>query len=185
MNNVMLDFETLGTEGNKCLCQVGAVYFDPDTGEVGNTFKMNIDAGNHQKEGGQLLADTMYWWLGQSKEAQQSLFTDRKPIREVMEALDKFLEPATRIWSYAPFDFVTLMDTFGQLKMKTKVKYKNAMDIRTLVNLFGINLTLFPRENVHHDARDDCKHQVKYCTAALQRLKLSKKLTAKLKDIID
>jgi len=75
MKDVMIDFETFGNGKHACLCQIGAVYFDSTTGELGAEYKANIDAANHSKLGGDLDADTVYWWLAQSIEARQ--LTDR------------------------------------------------------------------------------------------------------------
>jgi hypothetical protein len=63
MKDVMIDFETFGKVPNKCLSQIGAVYFDRVTGELGNKFKASIDARTHQALGGAIDADTVYWWL--------------------------------------------------------------------------------------------------------------------------
>jgi hypothetical protein len=172
--DLMLDFETLGNGKDKCLCQVGAVYFNSSTGELGESLKINIDAGSHEKVGGKLDADTVYWWLQQSDAARSSLLPDRKPILEAMTQLNEFISKATRIWSHATFDFVTLMETFKQLGIKPSVSYKAGLDIRTLVYLSGISLSDVPRTGTHHDALADCEHQVKYCVIALNTVKTNK-----------
>lgn len=175
MKDVMLDFETLGNRENKVLCQVGAVYFDNVTGELGAEFKLNIDAESHVRVGGQLDASTVYWWLNQSEEARQSILAQpRVEVTEAMKQLNDFLRPATRIWSHATFDFVTLMETLHKLRIEPAVSYRSGMDLRTLVYLAGINVKSFPREGTHHDGLADAKHQVKYCVAALNAVKANK-----------
>lgn len=177
MNDVMLDFETLGNGKDKCLCQVGAVYFDSITGETGAEFKANIDAGSHERIGGKLDASTVYWWLAQSENARNSILNgDKKSIIDVMHDLNEFLRPCKRVWSHATFDFVTLMDTLKQVNIKPSISYKAGLDIRTLVYLSGISFDKTLREGVHHDALDDCKHQVKYCVSALNAVRNNKKL---------
>ncbi len=172
MKDVMLDFETLGNGKNALVCQVGACYFDRVTGEIGATFKMNIDARTAQKSGGEFDADTVYWWLSQSREAIDS-FTKGElvPIEKAMNDLNDFFEPCKAIWSHATFDFVVLTETLKRLGIKPKFRYKVARDLRTAVDLGKITISKVTREGVHHDALDDCKHQVKYLVEALNRLK--------------
>lgn len=174
MKDVMIDFETFGNGKDKCICQIGAVYFDRVTGELGDEFKANIDAGSHTRLGAKIDADTIYWWMKQSDAARASVCEPGKDIRDVFADLHAFLMGATRVWSHATFDFVTLMETFKQLEMKAPVSYKAGMDIRTLIYLSGLNLDSFPRVGTHHDGLEDAKHQVKYTVAALNMLKANK-----------
>lgn len=174
MNDVMIDFETLGNGKDKCLCQVGAVYFDRVTGELGEEFSANIDAASHVQVGGKLDAETVYWWLQQSDAARLSLLENRRPVYDVMIELNAFLSKAKRIWSHATFDFVTLMDTMRQLGIKPSFGYKAGLDLRTLVYLSGISFDKSVREGVHHNGLDDAKFQVKYAVAALNAVKCNK-----------
>lgn len=185
MKDVMIDFETLGNGKDKCLCQVGAVYFDRVTGELGAEFKANIDAASHQALGGKLDASTVYWWLQQSEEARQSILADPKmPVREAMTQLNDFLSGAERIWSHATFDFVTLMDTLKELGIKPNFSYRAGLDLRTLVYLSGSSVSDFPREGVHHDGLADAKHQVKYCVASINAIKGNKAAVAYISKLI-
>lgn len=171
MNNVMIDIETLGNGENKCVIQVGACYFDRDTGEIGATFKKNIDAGSAIKAGLEMDAATVYWWLAQSDEARASILADPKEdITAVFHALNLFLEPAKQIWSHATFDFVTLMETYRKLGIKPLFGFRTARDIRTLMDIVHITVDR-KRDGVHHDALADALHQVKYCMEAFDRLR--------------
>jgi hypothetical protein len=184
MKDVMIDFETLGNGENKCLCQVGAVFFDNVTGELGAEFKANIDAHSHMLRGGVLDGKTVYWWLAQSEEARKSILEEpRLDVVEAMTALNTFLTPATRIWSHATFDFVTLSETLRKLGIPPTFKYKAGLDIRTAVYLAGLSTSEFPREGTHHDGLADAKHQVKYLVAALNAIKTNKQAINFLKKL--
>lgn len=175
MNDVMIDFETLGNGENKCLCQVGAVYFDRVTGALGKEFKVNIDAQSHVISGGVIDASTVYWWLEQSNEARASILSQpRVNVVEAMSQLNSFLADAQRIWSHATFDFVTLSETLRKLNIKPAFKYRAGLDLRTLVYLAGVEVSSFPREGTHHDGLEDAKHQVKYAVAAMNAVKTNK-----------
>ncbi len=177
MNDVMIDFETFGVGPHKIVCQVGAVYFDKMTGELGKEFFSNIDARSHESQGGVLEADTVYWWLKQSKEAQDSLSNNQRDIFSVFEELNCFLADAKRIWSHATFDFVTLLQTMKDLGIKPLFNYKSGMDLRTLVYIAGADVSKVRREGIWHNGLDDAKHQVKYCVSALNACKTNKKST--------
>lgn len=172
--DLMLDFETLGNGKDKCICQIGLLYFNSVTGEHGESLKINIDAGSHESYGGKIDAATVYWWLEQSDAARVSLIPNREPILQAMHKVNHFISKASRIWSHATFDFVTLIETFKQLDIKPTVSYKTGLDIRTLVYLSGISLSDTPRTGTHHDALADCEHQVKYCVLALNAVKTNK-----------
>lgn len=185
MKEVMIDLETLGNGENKCVIQVGACYFDRSTGIVGATFKRNIDAQDAVRQGFELDAKTVYWWLAQSAEARASILeAPLLPIKSVFEELNVFLTGATQIWSHATFDFVTIMETYRKLNIIPSFGYKTARDIRTLMDLFKITVDKTEREGVHHDGLADAIHQVKYCTQAfkkLEELRLAKDLISYVK----
>jgi hypothetical protein len=170
VKDVMLDFETLGNGKHAAVCQIGAVVFDRKTGEIRKEFKSNVDARSSVDYGGELDADTVYWWLSQSQEAIES-FTkgDLEKIVPAFERLNDFLEDADAIWSHASFDFTILMDTMRRLRIKPKFSFRASRDIRTLVDLAGGKRS-FMREGTHHDALADCRFQVRYCVDAFNRI---------------
>lgn len=185
MKDMMVDLETLGNGENKCIVQIGACYFDRSTGAVGKTFKCNIDAASATKEGFQIDAPTVYWWLNQSDAARASILADPKlPIREAMANFSEFAAEAKCIWSHATFDFVTLSQTYQKLGIAPKYAYRTARDIRTLMDLFNITVDKTSRQGTHHDGLDDALHQVKYCMEAftkLEQLKLANQLISSIK----
>lgn len=167
----MVDIESLGVGKNCCIVQIGACYFDRLTGEIGETFKVNIDARSAVRSGANLEADTVYWWLSQSKEAIASITAD--PLLEITDAfnqLNTFLQPAKCVWSHATFDFVAITETYKRLNIKPLFRYSTARDIRTLVDLAKISVSSVVREGLHHDGLEDAKHQVKYCVEAFKKL---------------
>lgn len=172
MKDVMLDFETLGNGKHAAICQIGACYFDRTTGEIGSTFKANVDVRTAIKSGAEFDADTVYWWLSQSREAIDS-FTKGEliPIQYAMNNLNDFFAPAKCIWSHATFDFVVLTETLKRLDIKPRFHYRVARDLRTAVDLGKVTISKVPREGIHHDALHDCLHQVKYLVQALGHLK--------------
>lgn len=172
MKDVMIDFEAFGNGKNACVCQVGAMKFDRHTGEIGAAFKANIDARTSQASGGEFDADTVYWWLSQSREAIDAITApDLISIQTAMELLNSFLADAEAIWSHATYDFVILTETLKRLGIKPRFSFRAARDIRTLVDLAQVDTKKGrERKGIHHDALADCEYQIGYCVEALNKL---------------
>lgn len=171
MTDVMVDIESFGNGKNACIVQVGAIYFDRQTGELGESYAANIDARTAVSSGAELDADTVYWWLSQGADAIKSITAQPlQDIRVVMNQLNGFLCDAKAIWSHATFDFVVLTETYRRLEIKPRFHYRACRDIRTLVDMAGVSTKSFVREGIHHSALDDCKYQITYCVEALKRL---------------
>lgn len=167
----MIDFETFGNGKHSVICQVGACYFDRATGEIGQTFKVNVDARSSAREGAQFDANTIYWWLSQSKEAIASVIAEpQKHIRVAMAELNEFLRDADNIWSHATFDFVILTETLKLLEMKPLFSFRATRDIRTLLEISKFDYKSLVREGTHHDGLDDAIFQAKYVSMALQKI---------------
>ena len=168
----MLDLEALGNGKNACIVQIGACYFDRDTGEIGETFKVNVCAHSATDSGAELDAQTVYWWLTQSREAIDSIVAQpRVDITVAMHDLNSFLSKAKCIWSHATFDFVIVTETFRRLRIKPLFSYSTCRDIRTLVDMAKLTIDKTERTGLHHDALADCEHQVKYCVKAFSNIK--------------
>ena len=166
----MLDIETMGNEHNAAIIQVGACYFDRETGKIGKTFKENVDLRSSIEAGLTVNADTIYWWLEQSDEARLSILAKpRRKITPVLNDLKAFAKKAKNIWCHATFDIVVVNNALISCGFKP-LHYKYGRDIRTLTDLAQSKKDQFVREGTHHDALDDCIFQVKYCTAAMRTL---------------
>lgn len=171
MKDVMLDIETLGTRPTSAIVQIGACYFDRNTGEIGETFSMNIEYPDGEGFAPFTIdLSTINWWDEQSQEAKNAVFKDGHPVREVIEKFAVFLKGADHLWSHATFDAPIVANAFAILGMKMPVHYKGMRDIRTLMDLADHHSEK-PREGIHHNALDDCKFQVGYVVEALNKLK--------------
>lgn len=170
MKDVMIDLETLGTGKDAAIIQVGAVYFDRLTGEVGETFKRNITLESSVAAGGIIDPGTVLWWLGQSKDAQNSILTEGVHVGHALSDLNMFLGDATASWSHASFDMPILISAMNRSNIKPKLHYRATRDIRTLVDLSGVTIDWDSRKGTHHDALDDCMFQIKYCVEAFKIL---------------
>lgn len=173
MNHVMLDLETWGTTPGCAVRSIGAVEFSPSSGVTGQTFYCNVDKQSCLDAGLVIDPHTEEWWSQQSVEAQAVLETD---AFSVAAATAKFWAWFTEggwdhIWAHgASFDPPILQGAMEAVGVNPPWKFWNLRDTRTLYDLAGVNLKEMHREGTHHNALDDCLHQIKGVAEAYRRL---------------
>lgn len=178
MKNVMLDLEAMGTGADAAVIQIGATYFN-FSGATEKTFLINVDLSDELREGFKTNGSTILWWLEQSDAARKSILESDEilPSRNSWRKLNNFLGNADQIWSHATFDFVIAMNHIRGFFGESSFSYRTARDIRTLVDLSGLDLKQWcidnPRDskNIAHNALDDCYYQIQYCCDAMSVLK--------------
>lgn len=165
----MIDLETLGTRHGALILQIGACYFNRETGEIGVGFSANVDAGLMVDE---FTVDmsTIKWWFEQSDKARQLVTENPQPLVDVLISLSQFLhKPDIMVWSHATFDIPILVNAFEKARITFPVPFRNMRDIRTLMDLSKHRSTI-ERSGVHHHALDDAKFQAQYCSEAMRKL---------------
>lgn len=175
MKHVMLDLETLGTIPNSSVISIGAVEFELD-GSIGKTFSANISAASCREIG--LIEDpaTHQWWAKQSKEAQDRVMADRKPVSDVVTRFGSWFlsSGAEFVWGNgASFDVVLWECVCRRVGVSAPWKFWNVRDLRTVLHLFDLDVRTMNRVGVHHDALDDAKFQVNCIAAALRKRQTS------------
>lgn len=175
--DVMLDIETFGNTSTAAIVQVAAVLFDRNTGKEIDSFKAEVDPVSSVDAGMTMDAQTVMWWLQQSKPAQKSITKQpRGSIREVLTNFNTFIsrhEPNPRnviVWCHATFDFPIMENAYKLLNINSPWHYRSARDLRTLVDLGGVDVyNDYANNGTAHDALDDCRFQVKYTYDCLKK----------------
>lgn len=158
MKRYMLDIETLGNYGCSVLLQIAAISFDEK--EVFNV-KLNPD-----KQPKSITTEgTIAFWS--DKEMPHG---DDDLVKSLI-ALNEFFKNADEVWCHN-FDHEILFAVCREYNVKIPYHYKKFRDIRTLVALSKVDLMKFDWNEKTHDALDDCKFQVKYCTEAMRLLNI-------------
>lgn len=175
MNHCMLDLETLGVEPGCPILSIGAVYWEPTTGELGQEFYCNIQISDSLKNGFTPNGATVEWWLTQSDEARGALFDHPKTVAAALIAFSNFVaSPKDCIWGNGPgFDNAILKAAYEQMGIEVPWYFRGDRDMRTLKTIAGLKGILLPsfiREGTYHHALDDAKHQVEICSYIIQRL---------------
>ncbi len=175
--HLMIDLETMGKNPDAPIISIGAIFFDPQTGDMGPEFSKTIDL---ETAGGVIDRDTIKWWLKQSREAQSAILTDEIPLDDALLQLREFIaensgEFFVQVWGNgANFDNVILRRSYERQGLPCPWRYHNDRDVRTIVEL-GKTIdfdarAVIPFEGVRHNALDDARHQAKYVSAIWQKL---------------
>ncbi|EOM5324760.1 3'-5' exoribonuclease, partial [Escherichia coli] len=88
-HHMMIDLETMGKNPDAPLISIGAIFFDPQTGDMGPEFSKTIDMDT---AGGVIDRGTIKWWLKQSREAQSAILTDEIPLDDALLQLREFID---------------------------------------------------------------------------------------------
>lgn len=169
MQDLMIDFETLGTGPNTIVISVGAQFFDLNTGEYGPTFYMAFDIEDQMKKGRVFTPSTLKWWMSQSNGAKKVFHEQAKPTKQILETFaawcksncgKKYLKP----WGNgATFDISIMESLFSDFELECPWLYYNVMDMRTFRRFIANDAKVPKEEGVNHHALDDAKNQIKFC----------------------
>ncbi|EFH1643259.1 3'-5' exoribonuclease domain-containing protein [Escherichia coli] len=176
-DHLMIDLETMGKNPDAPIISIGAIFFDPQTGDMGPEFSKTIDL---ETAGGVIDRDTIKWWLKQSREAQSAIMTDEIPLDDALLQLREFIDENSgeffvQVWGNgANFDNTILRRSYERQGIPCPWRYCNDRDVRTIVELgkaidFDAR-TAIPFEGERHNALDDARYQAKYVSAIWQKL---------------
>ncbi|EOK6127138.1 3'-5' exoribonuclease [Escherichia coli] len=176
-DHLMIDLETMGKNPDAPIISIGAIFFDPQTGDMGPEFSKTIDLDT---AGGVIDRGTIKWWLKQSREAQSTILTDEIPLDDALLQLREFIaensgEFFVQVWGNgANFDNVILRRSYERQGIPCPWRYHNDRDVRTIVELgkaidFDAR-TAIPFEGERHNALDDARYQAKYVSVIWQKL---------------
>lgn len=176
--HISIDLETLGTANDACILSIGAVKFDPYTGEMGDTFYRVIDP-EALPGGGTISASTVVWWMRQSQEARDAVFSkgiERAPLSQVLIEFSEWLGfsdalpegqefPENTLWQRGNKDCEWLESAYKGMGYKPPFGYWQWNDQRTLCRFVPSGVE---RTGTAHHALDDAVHQAHQVSAALQ-----------------
>ncbi|MEF9471616.1 3'-5' exoribonuclease, partial [Escherichia coli] len=176
-NHLSVDLETMGKNPDAPIISIGAIFFDPQTGDMGPEFSKTIDLDT---AGGVIDRDVIKWWFKQSREAQSAILTDEIPLDDALLQLREFIDENSdeffvQVWGNgANFDNTILRRSYERQEIPCPWRYHNDRDVRTIVELgkaidFDAR-TAIPFEGERHNALDDARYQAKYVSAIWQKL---------------
>jgi 3' exoribonuclease, RNase T-like len=182
MKDVMVDLETVGRRAGCGILSIGAVAFDPNTGDLGPEFYMVVKLDSCEKFGLHNDPDTLAWWEKQSPEAQKVLTQARasrgnKPLDKALvgfnEYLSQFGPKAVRVWGNgSDFDNAILINCYAATELTAGWEFWNNRCFRTLKGLAPSIKT--ERVGTYHNALDDAKTQAIHAMKVFSQLRGAK-----------
>ncbi|MBN3265401.1 3'-5' exonuclease [Pectobacterium brasiliense] len=181
MNHVMIDIETLGTNPNAPIASIGATFFNPATGELGEQFYCRVDFENDMLNGAVPDGATIKWWLRQSSDARAELICDDADavivFRAVRDLNDWLTDNADnlkslKVWANSPsFDLVIMKSKFERLDLDIPWKYWNEQDVRTVKEVGrALGVDVSPFTGTRHNALHDAVNQAALVSSVMSRL---------------
>lgn len=173
MSHLMLDIETLGDEPGSIITSIGAVVFNPVTGETGATFHEHISVEDSIIEGFKPTGKTLLWWLQREQKARDYLTEGQKQaftLRHVLFQFSKFVQAIelttsekVTVWGMgARFDCGLLGHAYYKVGGRQPWEGRNEICLRTLTIMAPHIRKNTPIVHVEHDALADCYHQINY-----------------------
>lgn len=191
MKHIMVDIETLSTAVNAAVLSIGAVEFDPFTGQIIRTFYSELDLS--EQDNRHVDPSTVQWWIGQCKDnpVNFELFTKNNRekdnvsfallrLKDFLYGFNEISTIATRmegyekiaVWACDPdFDIAILNDLYKEHNLPSPWRYSELRSVRTVRMLTQIAGMDIPKQEANHNALDDCIRQAKevsYFIANLQ-----------------
>lgn len=186
MKNVMLDLETMGSGSKAAIVSIGAVFFDPLTGDIGAEFYQVVSL-NSSAHYGELDPSTVIWWMQQSEEAR-AVFKDesKTTLKAALESFSNWInehcdlndkdKPEAVVWGNgATFDNVIMGNAYKATRLRQPWAFYNDRDVRTIVDLGRQLRGVDPKKDLElegtaHNALDDAKFQVRYVSEIYKSL---------------
>jgi hypothetical protein len=164
MSDIMFDTETLGKTAGCIVLTIGAVEFDST--RIIKEFEVSIDPRDSQACGCHMDADTVMWWLDQSKKAQEALTANKAlPLGQALNELtEAFNWQNKRVWcNGASFDFPILTGLYAKFGVQAPWAFYNEMDMRTIKNMVGRDKwkKMSVKPTIAHSALADAISQAK------------------------
>lgn len=164
----MLDLETFGTRPGCIIRSIGAVAFDPDSGQMGDEFYAVLSEKEQKKLKMKKDDQTVAWWAKPDQAYANEQLTNAPDKLEITEALNRFknfVRGTARtqfIWSQgANFDEPVLAEAYDRIGIEPPWKFWDSRCTRTIYAEAGFNFKSEPREGTYHNALDDARHQVR------------------------
>lgn len=181
----MVDIETLGTNGNNPVIQIGAAAFNIESGFITHAFDKTQDI----RQLGEMSVDpnTLLWWLGTDAELLKNILTAEETTPTLISDFHDFLseikesvDGEIKFWGNGIlFDNRIIKEQMEAVGLTYPIRYSKDRDVRTILDLAADKLgideyelkakaaaTIDSESLVKHNAIDDVIAQVNlvsYC----------------------
>jgi len=169
--HVSFDIETLDTTPSALVLSIGAAKFNLDDDETYDEIKddsdrcfyASLELQSQLFAGRTISADTLKWWMEQSREAQKVFLENKHDTVNGLCDLSAFCKDTNYAWGNGNmFDNVIIRNLYGSYNMTYPYHYSRDLDLRTLKIAAGnpkVQIHTEANTNVKHNALDDAVFQ--------------------------
>jgi hypothetical protein len=163
----MIDLETMGQRFDAPIVSIGAVFFDPTTGELGREFYVAIDIEDSFRFG-KASGGTVKWWMQQSDAARLAAIAGNILLGAALSELRDFYEAGvegTSVWGNGPTFDISILE-YAYMRCcgcPPPWPFWAVRDCRTIKDL-GQHLSIGTKlaQGTAHNALDDALNQVRW-----------------------
>lgn len=169
MKHVMLDLETLGTNGDAVVLSIGAVEMTREG--LSHKFHRVLDIDEQLRQHGRSVnGSTILWWGDQDREAWRAATQGSVSVGAALRGFADFMtlvggeysERTTCVWGNgSDFDNAILGSLYEAAGIKRPWGYSKNRCYRTLKSLHP-NAPPIERAGTHHNALDDAVYQANH-----------------------
>ena len=160
MNHLAIDVETLSLEPNAHILSIGAVFFDPATGAMGDSFYVEIDP-QYDQPNAHVSASTAAWWVTQPV----GVFPCRGEVMigDALRVLIAFIDRSVganerlRIYQQGDRDAMWLTNAAREQRLVMPWSYRDVFCARTLWKHSVVRADFVEYVGVAHNALDDAR----------------------------
>lgn len=160
----MIDLETLDVKPSAIVMSAAAIVFDFKRMKTLRTYEATLDIESQIAAHRTASTSTLQWWLGSTSDGARSAITrprksaQKNILPERCCADLKLVLPQDGLVIAKPamFDLPILNDLF----QGDWYKYRRAFDMQTMLTMVDPDRAMQPKNNVHHDALEDCRWQL-------------------------
>lgn len=170
MKHLMIDLETMDTKPTAAITAIAAIFFNPESGEVGETFYRRISLEDSMSNGGTVSADAILRLLRQPTGIRRQMIDDF--FHDIESAICDFYDfvnsnmplQGVKVWYGCPSLRIAVLRTAMQKFVAEDFEYGNEQSVVTVNELaksLGLNMeSIIPRSGISN-AYDQVIYNVK------------------------
>ena len=173
-----IDLETIDTRPQSTVLSLGAVKFNPFSGDQPHSeiyFKVSID--DQDRLGRTTSDDTIEWWGKQDPKIMEEAFDQKDAItvEEALSRINKFVVGVDILWGQGyGFDYTIIEDMYRSLGKPIPYNFWQVRDSRTLFSLCKDDPRKMLGQNDLHNALADAYYQARGIQLAYKMLGVNK-----------
>lgn len=180
-NAVMLDMEFLDVRPTAAILAIAMVPMNTDTLEVGEGWKLNVDADDCIRRGMTVSASTIQWWANQDARAFADAFEKdaayRHPLEVALFKVSQFFDniapkDTLKVWQCGSLDADILTHAYDRIHKPPLFNFWAVRDFRTLREEFP--RVPYQASGVPHKCLDDALNQANHLMAILTHIRGAK-----------